>query len=330
MPYNIKINFKICEKKSFHNYRQFLVNREKIHKKQRTKQHTTVFDFAHHQSYAKILLDVYYCRFIVDLCLHSAFALASPMLLFVSPLVSFPFMYILKGDTLFRQPVLNQCYASLAAFWVFEFTTLLNIVWYLEKWILLTHDRRSHWNHSQWMLWPYPTQSLPGCLCCRWVGINRWATSETCIGGQAHVQAVHTEVLARHGDGCQLQLWLCVTGYWLVWLFDWLHVQMSVQEVQVAVCACSTRCRLCSATSMTVARSRHAMTTATGCQHRSRWRRWWTRSLGLRYEIMSAAVPSVRRPHRFLSSPVSNLQPNGNCDTLAVLSTCIPTPPAHS
>ena len=52
------------------------------------------------------------------------------------------------------------------------------------------------------MLFPYPAQSLPGCLCCRWAGIYR-TSAKTRIGGRAHVPAVHTEALAGRSETCR-------------------------------------------------------------------------------------------------------------------------------
>ena len=92
---------------------------------------------------------------------------------------------------------------------------------------------------------------------------------------------------------------LAHTDHWAGIIID-LCVCAHVQEVRAAVCGCSTRCRSCSATSTTAARSRLVTTTATGCQRRSRWRRWWTRSLGRRYATTLAAAPSARLPRRSL------------------------------
>jgi len=44
---------------------------------------------------------------------------------------------------------------------------------------------------------------VPGCLCCRWAGIYRWATAETRIGGRANVPALHTQALAGRGKTCR-------------------------------------------------------------------------------------------------------------------------------
>jgi len=83
-------------------------------------------------------------------------------------------------------------------------------------------------------------------------------------------------------------------------LYTLLSACANVQEVPEAVCACSTRCRSCSATSTTDARPHRATTTATGCRRHSQWRQWWTRWRGLRYESTSAAAQSVKHPRRFV------------------------------
>jgi len=66
--------------------------------------------------------------------------------------------------------------------------------------ILLMNERRSRWKHLQRILLPYPPQSLPGCLCCRWAGIHRWATAETRTGWRARAGCTHR----GSGETCRL------------------------------------------------------------------------------------------------------------------------------
>ena len=71
------------------------------------------------------------------------------------------------------------------------------------------------------MLLPYkaPPASARLPVCCRWADIYRWATAEIRTGGRAPAVHLHTRAMAGHGghaDGCQLQLELRATGYWLV------------------------------------------------------------------------------------------------------------------